>query len=461
VYRLILCLLALLVLSLAGVSSAAAQSADPPTYQVQPGDTLSSIAVRFGLSTEALIRGNELPDPNHLKVGDLIVIPGLEEVHGLLTTQPLAFGDTLRHLTRRIQVSEDLLVRLNRITSPGELYAGTSLVIPQLDSETSLDGRASLTQGETLLELAVLNGSDPWSIREWNSLAGSWEALPGDILFFPLKEGAEPTGISPAIAGIRLDPLPLVQGHTVEIAVSTHQPVTLSGSALDHELHFFQKDDSTQVALLGVHALAKPGPYPFRIDATLPDGSQHSFEQLVLVESGNYLQDPRLIVDPATVDPKTTVPEMERVSQITKPVTPERYWSGAFQSPGYDPNWVTSYFGNRRMYNEDPTVYFHTGIDYGGGVGLPINAPAAGVVVFAEQLTVRGYATIIDHGWGVFSGFWHQSEIQVQVGERVQPGQQIGLVGGTGRVTGAHLHWEIWVNGVQVEPLDWLERVFP
>ncbi|HQX18297.1 MAG TPA: M23 family metallopeptidase, partial [Anaerolineales bacterium] len=60
-----------------------------------------------------------------------------------------------------------------------------------------------------------------------------------------------------------------------------------------------------------------------------------------------------------------------------------------------------------------------------------------------------------------YSGFWHQSELLVSVGDFVEQGQVIGLVGGTGRVTGAHLHWEVWVNGAQVNPLEWLNQIFP
>ncbi|HZW04817.1 MAG TPA: M23 family metallopeptidase, partial [Anaerolineaceae bacterium] len=90
-----------------------------------------------------------------------------------------------------------------------------------------------------------------------------------------------------------------------------------------------------------------------------------------------------------------------------------------------------------------------------------ILAPAPGVVVFAGPQTVRGNATIIDHGWGVYSGIWHQAAINVQVGDRVETGQKIGEIGATGRVTGPHLHWEVWVGGVQVQPLDWLENEYP
>jgi murein DD-endopeptidase MepM/ murein hydrolase activator NlpD len=55
----------------------------------------------------------------------------------------------------------------------------------------------------------------------------------------------------------------------------------------------------------------------------------------------------------------------------------------------------------------------------------------------------------------------HQSEILVKVGDHVEAGQLIGLSGGTGRVTGAHLHLEVWVGGVQVNPMDWLQRAYP
>jgi len=68
---------------------------------------------------------------------------------------------------------------------------------------------------------------------------------------------------------------------------------------------------------------------------------------------------------------------------------------------------------------------------------------------------------MIDHGWGVFTGYMHQEEILVKEGDWVEKGQVIGKVGETGRVNGPHLHFEVWVGGDQVDPLDWLERAYP
>jgi murein DD-endopeptidase MepM/ murein hydrolase activator NlpD len=261
-----------------------------------------------------------------------------------------------------------------------------------------------------------------------------------------------------------VSPLPIVQGGTTVVRVQVPEGVTVSGTLVDHELHFFADTDGSQVALQGVHALLDPGPYPLRLEAALPDGSKQSFEQMVLVTSGNYPRED-LYVESNTIDPAVTKPEEDQLYALTADATPTKYWNGVFSNPSAYPDCFTSRYGTRRTYygvgSNTEIQGFHSGLDFCGGEGLPITAPAAGKVIFAGPWIVRGNATIIDHGWGIYSGFWHQSEIEVQVGQVVEQGQVIGLVGGTGRVTGAHQHWEVWVNGVQVNPMDWLQQAYP
>ncbi|MBL0347744.1 M23 family metallopeptidase [Candidatus Villigracilis affinis] len=276
------------------------------------------------------------------------------------------------------------------------------------------------------------------------------------------------SGLPSAFISAEIRDLPIKQGGTGVIKVKTIPNVTLNGLLVDHALHFFPMEDGTQVALQGVHALLPAGVYPLRLEATLPDGSKQSFEQFILIVSGNYPEEVIPGIDPTFIDPAVTEPELQQLIQITLPSNPIKYWNGDFISPAIayaESTYFTSRYGNRRTYIGQGTEMqisgFHTGLDFGGGDGLPITAPAAGQVVFAGPLTVRGNATIIDHGWGVYSGFWHQSQINVQVGQVVQQNEVIGLVGGTGRVTGAHLHWELWVNGIQVDPLDWLILTYP
>ncbi len=458
-----------LLLILGSLTPAAAQgSTSGPTYIVQPGDTLSSIADRFNISLSDLLAANSLDDPNQLDAGQELVIPGLEGVTGVLDTEVVNLGDSYRSLLRRSQIDPLLFRKLNHLSSPSEFFVGANMILPRQENAPPLNS-ASPVPGQSLLELAATRGSDPWTMQAINNLQGSWDGLPGDALFAPGQQSGEPaTGLPPAFQGARITTLPIKQGGTTEIIVKSLPGITLEGLLVDQPLHFFPLDDAQQVALQGVHALLEPGLYPLSLKASLPDGSTQSFEQLVQVISGYYPEDPLLYVDPATIDPAATEPEQEQILGIVKPATSEKFWSGEFISPAIqyaESTYFTSRYGNRRTYigqGTDLTIQgFHSGLDFGGGTGLPITAVAAGKVVFAGPLTVRGNATIIDHGWGVYSGFWHQSEFKVQVGQMVEQGQIIGLVGGTGRVTGAHLHWELWVNGVQVDPMDWLTKVYP
>lgn len=456
-------LLFILILSFT-VQPASAQ-ASGPVYIVQPGDTLLDIAELFNISLNELIAANPSVDPNFLSVGQQLVIPGLEGVTGILETEVIPFGDSLRSLSRRTQVSDELLIKLNRLVSPAQLYVGTSLIIPMQEQQESLRTRITTTKGESLFELAVKQGSDPWSLVSVNKLSGTWDALPGDILYSPTgsSEG-NATGLPSAFLSASIEPLPLVQGSTEVIRARVQEGASLSGKLVDMPLHFFQANGE-QVALQGIHALLEPGVYPLLMEATLADGSKQSFEQMLLVTSGNYSSEDIPLNDPSFIDPAVTEPELEHIVALTIPATPIRYWTDIFTSPATDPDCFTSRYGTRRTYkiiNSDAeTPGFHTGLDFCGGEGLQIFAPAPGTVVFAAPLTVRGYATVIDHGWGVYSGFWHQSQILVNVGDTVQQGQVVGVVGGTGRVTGAHLHWDLWVNGIQVNPLNWLNQAYP
>ena len=119
---------------------------------------------------------------------------------------------------------------------------------------------------------------------------------------------------------------------------------------------------------------------------------------------------------------------------------------------------MTAPFGIRRSYGGGPATSYHGGVDYSVPEGTPVYVPAPGMVVLAEPLQVRGNAVIVDHGRGVMSAYWHLSEIGVTARQLVHTGDLLGAVGTTGLSTGAHLHWEIRVMGVQVDPLQWVRE---
>ena len=324
--------------------------ASGPVYIVQQGDTLSLIATLFNVSINDIVAANPALDPNLIAEGQQIIIPGLEGVTGVLETEIISFGDSLRSLSRRTQVEDAQLKKLNRLVSPTELYVGISLIIPTQQEREPLSTRMTTSTGESLLELAVLQGSDPWTLASVNKLAGTWTALPGDVLYSPVPGGqGNATGLPSAFLRASIEPLPLRQGSTEVIRVQTREAVTLSGKLVDMPLHFFPANDG-QVALQGVHALLEPGVYPLLLEATLVDGSKQSYEQMVLVTSGNY-GSVELYVPPETIDPAVTEPENQTVFSIVSPATPTAYWSGVFASPAVYRDQFTDLYGRWRIYH--------------------------------------------------------------------------------------------------------------
>jgi murein DD-endopeptidase MepM/ murein hydrolase activator NlpD len=157
----------------------------------------------------------------------------------------------------------------------------------------------------------------------------------------------------------------------------------------------------------------------------------------------------QLLTDPAAIEE-----ERQLLASIYAVVTPARLWSGPFVLPAVGALGDT--FGIRRSFNGGPFSH-HTGLDILAGEGAPVVASNSGRVAFADELHLRGGSVIIDHGAGVFSGYHHLSQILVTAEQDVAQGEVIGAVGGTGLATAPHLHWEIVVHGVRVDPLPWTQ----
>ena len=135
---------------------------------------------------------------------------------------------------------------------------------------------------------------------------------------------------------------------------------------------------------------------------------------------------------------------------------PSPRWEARFRIPAEGV--ITTDFGSPRSINGGPVGSPHTGTDFANARGTPVIATAPGRVAWVGDMPIRGRSVIIDHGAGVRSGYHHLDSEEVAVGQTVEAGQVIGAIGSTGLSTGPHLHWEITVWGVNVDPLVWTER---
>jgi murein DD-endopeptidase MepM/ murein hydrolase activator NlpD len=128
-------------------------------------------------------------------------------------------------------------------------------------------------------------------------------------------------------------------------------------------------------------------------------------------------------------------------------------WTLPFLRPR--PSRVTSLFGSGRVFNGRVSSS-HLGIDYRGSLGEPIYAANRGVVALVAEFFLAGNVVYIDHGNGLVTGYFHMSQPLVAAGDTVERGQQIGLVGSTGRVTGPHLHWSARFGALTINPANLL-----
>lgn len=114
--------------------------------------------------------------------------------------------------------------------------------------------------------------------------------------------------------------------------------------------------------------------------------------------------------------------------------------------------WITSYFGIR-ISPHSKGLKMHEGLDVGAPFGTPIIAPADGVITFSGIKPGFGKFVQIDHGYGIETIYAHAQKTLVKSGQKVKRGHLIAKVGSTGYSTGPHLHYEVRVNGIAVDPL--------
>jgi murein DD-endopeptidase MepM/ murein hydrolase activator NlpD len=196
--------------------------------------------------------------------------------------------------------------------------------------------------------------------------------------------------------------------------------------------------EETRERALGVTTVnAMYATYDLGMSAPLSDDAAHALEALAWLDAQTAAA-----TDSMTVLTVLLKQRSEEMSQGVPSIWPVR-------------GLVTSPFGVRTSpYGEGREM--HAGMDIAARYGLPVGAAGAGEVIFAGRDAGYGGLVIVDHGGHIDTLYGHLSALYVREGQRVRRGQPLGAVGATGRATGAHLHYEVRVNGSPVDPRRYL-----
>ena len=281
-------------------------------------------------------------------------------------------------------------------------------------------------------------------------------AFPG----IPVSLVAQPNAPALTVTPAKPSPGAIVRLTVEATASGPDSIVKIDGSMAGEPLHFIRAGVGTWRALAGV-----------------PIDDDESASARVIVERASGLVDTlRRTVDipPLPAPSVRTSPQLAVSGRFTRPLSAATrariarenararqvgrrahdrppLWTGAFLRPRASR--VTSSFGTGRAFN-GAVASRHLGVDFSGAVGAPIRAANRGVVALVDTFFLAGRVIYLDHGAGVVTGYFHLSKPLVRVGDTVARGQTIGLVGATGRVTGAHLHWSARYGARTVDPLD-------
>ena len=490
-------------LFLAGTPIQAQESSNArfTVHVVQRGENLFRIALKYNRFAEEIAEANGITDSDSIAVGQRLIIPLPAGAPQERITHVVSAGETLATIATVYDKTVSQLMVLNRLASADLIYVGQELTIAdgepiarvtttgssQLGASNagkatpipviapgagirhsfSRSGDSSqvfihaVQSGETLSEIGLRYNQTIDALARANNLAdpgllsvGQRLIVPGILLPQLTRELPE------SVMAFTIDPLVFSAGRSGRVELLTTEPVTISGRFLGRELRVIAREDGKRHnILIGIPMFTELNVYPLTLELRDEFGQSTPIGANVQVIAGGYGRQTIRISNSELLAPAVEAEEKALLALLTDRFTPERSWINSLSLPAAAP--INAVFGTLRSYNGSPFDRYHGGVDFAGAPGTSILAAADGVVVMADRLHIRGNTTLIDHGWGLYSLYAHQDETLVQLGEVVATGQVIGTVGSTGRSTGPHLHWEVWLNGVNIDPMQWVQEVFP
>jgi murein DD-endopeptidase MepM/ murein hydrolase activator NlpD len=264
------------------------------------------------------------------------------------------------------------------------------------------------------------------------------------------------SGYKPALT----KPAEVFQGDIVEVKIPGVGFRAVEGRMGKETIPFYLSDRGHYTALIGTDLEAKPGPAIINVTTTSQTGARHETRITLKIKTKPFKKESFSV--PAEFEQlgpevlERIKKDQEQFSRAFMSSAPERLWEAPFLLPV--PGDITSPFGYRRVINGTSRAP-HTGVDLKAAMGSEVFASNHGRVVLLGDFFFSGNSVVLDHGGGLYTVYFHLSELKVATRSSVRKGEVIGLAGMTGRVTGPHLHWGARLNGARIDPFELIKKL--
>lgn len=255
-------------------------------------------------------------------------------------------------------------------------------------------------------------------------------------------------------------PAEVFQGDIVEVKIPGAGLKAVEGRLGKETIPFYLSDRGHYTALIGADLEAKPGPGVVKVTTTSQTGARRETRIAFKIKMKPFKKEsfsvPAEFEQLAPEVLERIKKDQEQFSRAFMSSAPERIWEAPFLQPV--PGDITSPFGYRRVINGTSRAP-HTGVDLRAPLGSEVLASNHGRVVLLGDFFFSGNSVVLDHGGGLYTVYFHLSELKVATGSSVRKGDLIGLAGMTGRVTGPHLHWGARLNGARIDPFELIKKL--
>ncbi len=269
-----------------------------------------------------------------------------------------------------------------------------------------------------------------------------------------------------------------VQGSTFAVYLTAKTPLSiLAANFGTRQIKFFLLKENVYRAFVGIDVQDLAKQVPLRVLALPKKGTPLLFQYNLRIKK-RYTRIRKKRKKKRRGSIRVNLPKSKRkllkgknkiiertfFTQHFKASSPKKRWVGLFSWPIRHSRRRAKSFGRYRTYilgRNTVVRAYHRGIDISSPKGTPVKASNNGIIAVAAHYKIRGNAILINHGQGIYTAYYHLSRIHVKVGQSIKKGELIGRVGTTGLSTGPHLHWELRVNGVSVNPDHWCRYLYP